>query len=262
MIRHPGRALAGVTCVFAVTAGLFPFVGQDYFPQIEASQMTLHIRTRAGMRIEEAEKTFAQVEDTVRQVVPKDELGLILDNIGLPASNYNYAFMDASFVAYNDGQMLINLKGEHKPISFYERKLRKVLRQAFPADVFYFQPADIITQILNFGTVAQIDVQVSGRHDAKDLAVARDLVRRISAVRGAVDVHLHQIVDAPQMYVNVDRRLASEMGVSEQSIAQNLNVSLSGSFRSARTSGPIPNPARPTSSGCRHLNGATTTSPG
>ncbi|WP_342165385.1 efflux RND transporter permease subunit [Methylobacterium sp. SD21] len=231
VIRHPGRALAGVTCVFAVTAGLFPFVGQDYFPQIEASQMTLHIRTRPGMRIEEAEKTFAQVEDTVRQVVPKDELGLILDNIGLPASNYNYAFMDASFVAYNDGQMLINLKGEHKPISFYERKLRKMLRQAFPADVFYFQPADIITQILNFGTMAQIDVQVSGRHDAKDLAVARDLVRRISAVRGAVDVHLHQIVDAPQMYVNVDRRLASEMGVSEQSIAQNLNVSLSGSFQ-------------------------------
>jgi len=231
VIRHPGRALAGVACVFAVTAGLFPFVGQDYFPQIEASQMTLHIRTRPGMRIEEAEKTFAQVEDTVRQVVPKDELGLILDNIGLPASNYNYAFMDASFVAYNDGQMLINLTGEHKPISFYERKLRKVLRQAFPADVFYFQPADIITQILNFGTVAQIDVQVSGRHDAKDLAVARDLVRRISAVRGAVDVHLHQIVDAPQMYVNVDRRLASEMGVSEQSIAQNLNVSLSGSFQ-------------------------------
>lgn len=231
VIRHPGRALAAVACVFAVTASLFPFVGQNYFPQIEASQMTLHIRTRPGMRIEEAEKTFAQVEDIVRQVVPKDELGLILDNLGLPASNYNYAFMDASFVAYNDGQMLINLKGEHKPISFYERRLRKVLRQAFPSDVFYFQPADIITQILNFGTVAQIDVQVSGRHDAKDLAVARDLVRRISTVRGAVDVHLHQIVDAPQMYVNVDRRLASEMGVSEQSVAQNLNVSLSGSFQ-------------------------------
>ncbi|TXN76867.1 efflux RND transporter permease subunit [Methylobacterium sp. WL8] len=231
VIRHPKRALAGAACVFAVTAGLFPFIGQDYFPQIESSQMTLHIRTRPGMRIEEAEKTFAQVEDIVRQVVPKDELGLMLDNIGLPASNYNYAFMDASFVAYNDGQMLINLKGEHKPISFYERRLRKVLRRAFPSDVFYFQPADIITQILNFGTVAQIDVQVSGRHDAKDLAVARALVRRVAAVRGAVDVHLHQIVDAPQMYVNVDRRLASEMGVSEQIIAQNLNVSLSGSFQ-------------------------------
>ncbi len=131
VIGHPKRALAGVACIFVLTAGIFPFVGQDYFPQIESSQMTLHIRTRPGLRIEEAEKTFAQVEDIVRQVVPKDELGLILDNIGLPASNYNYAFMDASFVAYNDGQMLINLKGEHKPISFYERKLRKVLRQAF-----------------------------------------------------------------------------------------------------------------------------------
>ncbi|TXN73732.1 efflux RND transporter permease subunit [Methylobacterium sp. WL18] len=231
VLRHPGRALCGVLSVFALTAAIFPFVGQDYFPQIESSQMTLHIRTRPGQRIEQAEKRFAQVEDVVRQIVPKDELGLILDNIGLPASNYNFAFMDASFVAYNDGQMLINLKGEHKPISFYEARLRKVLRDAFPDDVFYLQPSDIITQILNFGTIAQIDVQVSGRHDADDLAVARDLVRKISAVRGAVDVHLHQIVDAPQMSVNVDRRLASEMGVSEQSIAQNMNVSLSGSFQ-------------------------------
>ncbi|MBL7590061.1 hypothetical protein INQ07_25290, partial [Escherichia coli] len=100
------------------------------------------------------EKTFAQVEDVVRQVVPKDELGLILDNIGLPASNYNFSFMDASFVAYNDGQMLINLKGEHKPISYYEKRLRQILHEAFPDDTFYFQPSDIITQILNFATVA------------------------------------------------------------------------------------------------------------
>ncbi|ONF48720.1 efflux RND transporter permease subunit [Methylobacterium radiotolerans] len=231
VLGHPARALCGALAVVAVTAAIFPFVGQDYFPQIESSQMTLHIRTRPGERIEQAEKTFAQVEDVVRQVVPKDELGLILDNIGLPASNYNFAFMDASFVAYNDGQMLINLKGEHKPISYYEKRLRQILHEAFPDDTFYFQPSDIITQILNFATVAQIDVQVSGRHDAEDLALAQDLVRRIGAVRGAVDVHLHQIVDAPQMYVNVDRRLASEMGVSEQSIAQNLNVSLSGSFQ-------------------------------
>ena len=231
LLRHPGRGLAGAGAIVMLAAGLFPFVGQDYFPQISSSQMTLHIRTRAGERIEEAEKTFAQVEDIVRQVVPKNELGLILDNIGLPASNYNFAFMDASFVAYNDGQMLINLKGEHKPSAYYQKKLRTVLRQSFPDDTFYFQPSDIITQILNFGTIAQVDVQVSGRHDEKDLAVARDLVRRISAVRGAVDVHLHQIVDAPQLAVNVDRKLASEMGVSEQTIAQNLNVSLSGSFQ-------------------------------
>lgn len=231
VIGHPIATVAGVLLIFAVAGALFPFVGQDYFPQIESSQMTLHIRTRPGMRIETTEKVFAKVEDAVRRTVPKDELGLILDNIGLPASNYNFAFIDASFVAYNDGQMLINLKGKHKPISFYEKELRKSLRKKFPDVVFYFQPSDIITQILNFGTIAQIDVQVTGRHDMKDLATAQDLVRRISKVRGAVDVHLHQIVDAPQFYVNVDRKLASEMGLSEQEIAQNLNVSLSGSFQ-------------------------------
>ncbi len=231
VIGHRVATLGVVLAVFVVTGALFPFVGQDYFPQIESSQMTLHIRTRPGMRIETTEKIFAQVEDVVRRTVPKDELGLILDNIGLPASNYNFAFLDASFVAYNDGQMLINLKGEHKPISIYEKRLRKILREDFPDVTFYFQPSDIITQILNFGTIAQIDVQVSGRHGAKDLAVAKDLVRQIAQVRGAVDVHLHQIVDAPQFYVNVDRRLASEMGLSEQTIAQNLNVSLSGSFQ-------------------------------
>lgn len=231
VIAHRVATLGVVLTVFAATGAIFPFVGQDYFPQIESNQMTLHIRTRPGMRIETTEKIFAKVEDVVRQTVPKNQLGLILDNIGLPASNYNFSFLDASFVAYNDGQMLINLKGEHKPISFYEKKLRKVLREDFPDVVFYFQPADIITQILDFGTIAQIDVQVSGRHDAKDLATAQDLVRRISKVRGAVDVHLHQIVDAPQFYVNVDRKLASEMGLSEQQIAQNLNVSLSGSFQ-------------------------------
>ncbi|GLS43605.1 multidrug efflux pump subunit AcrB [Methylobacterium brachythecii] len=231
VIAHRIATLACVASVFVVAGVLLPFVGEDYFPQIESSQMTLHVRTRPGMRIETTEQVFSRVEDVVRKTVPKGELGLILDNIGLPASNYNFAFMDASFVAYNDGQMLINLKGEHKPISFYEKVLRKELRKDFPDVVFYFQPSDIITQILNFGTIAQIDVQVTGRHDIKDLATAQDLVRRISKVRGAVDVHLHQIVDAPQFYVNVDRKLASEMGLSEQEIAQNLNVSLSGSFQ-------------------------------
>jgi multidrug efflux pump subunit AcrB len=231
VIGHPVRASAVALCILATGGVLLPLVGEDYFPQIESSQMTLHIRTRPGMRLETTEKIFAQVEDAVRKVVPKDELELILDNIGLPASNYNFAFLDASFVAYNDGQMLINLKGEHQPISVYEKRLRKVLHREFPDVTFYFQPSDIITQILDFGTIAQIDVQVSGRHGAKDLAVAQDLVRRIRRVPGAVDVHLHQIVDAPQMYVNVDRRLASEMGLSEQTIAQNLNVSLSGSFQ-------------------------------
>ncbi|GJD50082.1 Swarming motility protein SwrC [Methylobacterium crusticola] len=231
VIGHRLATAATVLAVLGLSGILFTFVGQDYFPQIESSQMTLHVRTRPGMRIETAEQVFAEVEQVVREVVPEDELGMILDNIGLPATNYNFAFLDASFVAYNDGQMLITLKGEHKPISVYQKALRERLRASFPEVMFYFQPADIITQILNFGTLAQIDVQVSGRNAEKDLAVARNLERRLTGVRGLVDVHLHQITDAPQFFVDVDRRLASEIGLTEQQIAQSVNVSLAGSYQ-------------------------------
>jgi multidrug efflux pump subunit AcrB len=193
--------------------------------------MTLHLRTRPGMRIETAEQVFAQVENVVREVIPEGEIDQILDNIGLPANNYNFAFSDGSFVAYNDGQMLINLKEGHGSVADYTKRLREVLRERFPDVVFYFQPSDIITQILNFGTLAQIDIQVSGRNTAKDLEVAQTIVRRLKAVRGAVDVHLHQIVGTPQFFVDVDRRLASELGLTQQQIAQGLNVSLSGSFQ-------------------------------
>ncbi|KQP58670.1 efflux RND transporter permease subunit [Methylobacterium sp. Leaf112] len=223
--------LAVVACVLAGSAGLFTFVGQDYFPQVASSQMTLHLRTRPGMRIETAEQVFADVARVVREVIPEGEIDQILDNIGLPSNNYNFAFSDGSFVAYNDGQMLINLKEDHGSVADYTKQLREVLRERFPDVVFYFQPSDIITQILNFGTLAQIDIQVSGRNTAKDLEVAQNIVRRLRATRGAVDVHLHQIVGTPQFFVDVDRKLASELGLTQQQIAQGLNVSLSGSFQ-------------------------------
>nr|USU30620.1 efflux RND transporter permease subunit [Methylobacterium sp. OTU13CASTA1] len=223
--------LAVVAGVLAGSAGLFTFVGQDYFPQVASSQMTLHLRTRPGMRIETAEQVFADVSRVVREVIPEGEIDQILDNIGLPSNNYNFAFSDGSFVAYNDGQMLINLKEGHGSVADYTKQLREVLRERFPDVVFYFQPSDIITQILNFGTLAQIDIQVSGRNTAKDLEVAQNIVRRLRATRGAVDVHLHQIVGTPQFFVDVDRKLASELGLTQQQIAQGLNVSLSGSFQ-------------------------------
>ena len=135
--------------------------------------MTLHIRTRPGQRIETAEQRFAEVEDVVKQVVPPKDLDLILDNIGLPSSNYNFAFGDGSFVAYNDGQMLISLKEGHAPTAGYMAKLREVLPQKFPDTIFYFQPSDIITQTLDFGTITPIDVQVNGRNQEKDLAAAK-----------------------------------------------------------------------------------------
>jgi multidrug efflux pump subunit AcrB len=231
VLRRRIVTLGVVAAVLAGSAGLFTFVGQDYFPQVASSQMTLHLRTRPGMRIETAEQVFAEVEGVVREVIPAGEIDQILDNIGLPSNNYNFAFSDGSFVAYNDGQMLINLKEGHGSVAAYTKRLREVLRERFPDVVFYFQPSDIITQILNFGTLAQIDIQVSGRNTAKDLEVAQNIVRRLKTTPGAVDVHLHQIVGTPQFFVDVDRKLASELGLTQQQIAQGLNVSLSGSFQ-------------------------------
>ena len=215
--------------VLAVGGVLFLFVGQDYFPQIQTGQLTLHVRGRSGLRIEETERLFQQVEDTIREQVPSTSL--ILDNIGLPANNYNLAFTDGSTVALNDGQILISLKDDHPSTAGIQRKLRVVLRERFPNSLFYFQPADIITQVLNFGVAAPIDIQVSGKDRAKTLQVAQEMVRRVRGVAGAVDVHLQQIVDAPEFFVDVDRVRAAELGLTEQQIAQNLNTSLSSSYQ-------------------------------
>ncbi|MET0314294.1 MAG: efflux RND transporter permease subunit, partial [Hansschlegelia sp.] len=231
VIRRRAVTLLFAGLVLGGGGALFTVVGEDYFPQVESGQLTLHVRTRPGMRIETAEQTFAAVEKTIREVIPEDEIELILSNIGLPSNNYNFAFSDGSFVAYNDGQILINMTEEHGSAREYMKRLRKVLGERFPEAIFYFQPSDIITQILNFGTVAQIDVQVSGRNTTQDLAAAQRIVERVKAIPGAVDVHLHQVVNAPQFFVDVDRRLASELGLTQQQVAQGLNVSLSGSFQ-------------------------------
>jgi multidrug efflux pump subunit AcrB len=231
VIAHRIVTLAVVGIVVALAAGLFTFVGQDYFPQIDAGELTLHVRTRPGMRIESAEQTFASVEDTIRQVIKPDDLGLILDNIGLPASNYNFAFGDGSFVSNYDGQILISLREGHAPTGAYRKTLRKVLNETYPDTIFYFQPSDIITQILDFGTLTPIDVQVTGRNAGKDLEVAKHIEERLRKVRGAVDVHIQQITDAPEFFADVDRQMAGEIGLTEQQIASTLNVSLAGSFQ-------------------------------
>ena len=231
VIHHRVVTCSTVVAIFAGTAVLMHFVGQDYFPQIDGGTMTLHIRAAPGTRIETAVQKFAAVENVVREVVPKEELGLILDNIGLPAYNYNLAFGDGSFVSYSDGQMLISLKEGHAPTAGYMKKLRTVLRERFPDTLFYFQPADMITQILDFGTITPIDVQVNGRHAEQDLEVAQEIQRRLTNVRGAVDVHIHQITNAPEYFVDFDRNMALELGLTTQQIANSMNVSLGGSFQ-------------------------------
>jgi multidrug efflux pump subunit AcrB len=231
VIAHRIATLATVGGVVSLAAVLFMFVGQDYFPQIDSGELTLHVRTRSGKRIESAEQTFAAVEDTIRKVIKPNDLGLILDNIGLPASNYNFAFGDGSFVSNYDGQILISLKEGHAPTNAYRKTLRKVLQETYPDTVFYFQPSDIITQILDFGTLTPIDIQVSGRNAEKDLEVAKHIERRLRNVRGAVDVHIQQITDAPEFFADVDRQMAGEIGLTEQQIANTLNISLAGSFQ-------------------------------
>ncbi len=222
----------GVAGAVVVCAGvLFTFIGTDYFPQIDAGQMTLHVRAAPGTRIEQAEKLFQQVEDTIRQVVPRNEVGTIIDNIGLPASNYNFAFGNGTFVAYNDGEVLVTLAPGHGSTFAYQKRLRSILHRRFPDAIFYFEAADMITQILDFGVPSQIDVQVSGRHAAKDLQVAQTIAEKLRRVRGAVDVHIQQITNAPEFFVQVDRQRAAELGLTEQQIASDLNVSLSGSFQ-------------------------------
>ena len=221
-----------VGLVLLLSACLFPFLGQDYFPQIESGQITLHVRARSGTRIEEAAKLFARVEDTINETAGKGNVLAVVDNIGLPSVNYNLAFNDGTFVAYSDGQVLVTLKPGISG-NVVTKKLRVLLHQRFPDTIFYFQPADIITQILDFGVPSQIDVQVHGRHQDIDLKMARTLEARLRQLPGLVDVHLQQVVDAPEFLAQIDRQRAAELGLTEQQVANQLNISLSGSFQVA-----------------------------
>jgi multidrug efflux pump subunit AcrB len=215
--------------VLVLGATMFPLVGRDFFPLIDGGQIQLHVRAPAGTRIETTEGAFQSIEDKIRQVIPASERSLIVDNIGLPARSYNLAFADGSTIGVNDGVILVSLKDGHAPTGFYIRKLREVLPSAFPEDVFYFQAADIVTQILNFGLPAQIDVRTVGYDRQKNLQVAKELRQRIAAIPGIADAHLQQEVDAPAFYATIDRARAAQLGLNASTIAGNINVSLSSS---------------------------------
>src|SRR5712692_239706 len=220
---------AGVGLVLALGAIMFISVGRDFFPLIDGGQIQLHVRAPPATRIEETEKIFQAIEDKIRQVIPERERELIVDNIGLPARVYNLAFADGSTIGVNDGVILVSLKDGHAPTADYVRKLRQVLPQAFPEDTFYLQAADMVTQILNFGLPAQIDVRTVGYDRAKNLRIARELQRRIAAIPGVADAHLQQEVSAPEFFVAIDRARAAEFGLTANQIATNVNVSLSSS---------------------------------
>jgi multidrug efflux pump subunit AcrB len=215
--------------MLALGAALFTVVGRDFFPIIDGGQIQLHVRAPAGTRIERTEQIFQAIENEIRDVIPEAERDLIVDNIGLPARSYNYAFGDGTAIGVNDGVILVALKDGHAPTATYVGKLREVLAADFPECVFYFQPADMVTQILNFGIPAQIDVRTVGYDRAKNLRVAKELKRRIAAIPGVADAHLQQEVGAPELFAEIDRARATQFGITANGIALNLNTSLSSS---------------------------------
>jgi len=215
--------------VLALAAAMLLLVGRDFFPAIDGGQIQLHVRAPAGTRIESTERIFQAVEDKIREVIPEGERQMIVDNIGLPARAYNLAFTDGSTIGVNDGVILVALKEGHAPTSDYVRRLRQALPAAFPDVTFYFQAADIVTQILNFGLPAQIDVRTVGYDRKTNLRVAKELRQRIAAIPGIADAHLQQEVDAPAFYATIDRTRAAQLGLNANTIATNINVSLSSS---------------------------------
>jgi len=216
-------------CVVAGAIVLSYNVGSDFFPSVDAGLIQLHVRAPARTRIESTEQIFQKIEDKIREDIDPKELKLILDNIGLPQRTINLAFTDGSAIGVNDGTIQIELGEGHKPTSEIIKRLRLELAEAFPDVLFYFQPADLVTQVLNFGVPTQIDVQFQGRDRTGNQALAKDLQQQMSNVPGLVDVHIQQELDAPALFYTIDRTRAQQLGLNMQQVANNLNISLSSS---------------------------------
>ena len=228
-LDHRGPVLAGFLIFALGSLGLVYLVGSDFFPTVDSGQIRLHARAPAGTRIEKTEMIFAAIENEIRAVIAPGELDTILDNIGLPNSGFNLAFGDSPTIGVSDGDILISLKPDHAPTAFYTEQLRKRLHAKFPDLLVFFEAANITNQILNFGLPSPIDVQVTGRDEAPNYKIAQQLAERIARIPGAVDVHIHQVVDAPELRINVDRTKAGQLGLTQRDVANSLLISLSGS---------------------------------
>jgi multidrug efflux pump subunit AcrB len=229
-LEHRRMALIACASVMATAFVLLPFIGQDFFPSVDTGQFRLHVRLMPGTRIEESAVQFSQVEQQIRRVIPADQVDLILDDIGLPQDPIDFTFGFTPNIGAFDGEILVSLNQKnHAPTEKYIEALRRTLPAAFPAMTFSFEPADMVTQILDFGLPAPIDVEVQGT-DAGNFDVARDLRTKIAAVPGAVDVHLQQVTDGPNLKIDVDRARAAEFGLTQQDVSNSLFVSMASGY--------------------------------
>jgi multidrug efflux pump subunit AcrB len=212
---------------------LYPVLGRDFFPTVDAGQIRLHMRAPTGTRIEETALLADRVEAAIRDMEPPDQLDTILDNLGVPNSGINLSYSNAGTIGAMDGEVLLSLRHGHRPTTEFVSRLRTELPKRFPGIEFFFQPADIITQILNFGLPAAIDIQLSGASLADNAALAGDLAKAIKRIPGAVDVHVHQRLDNPTVDLQVDRSRLQQLGLSAANVGQNLLIALSGSSQTA-----------------------------
>ncbi|MET0340577.1 MAG: efflux RND transporter permease subunit [Polyangiales bacterium] len=230
-LAHRGWFIGLFALFVAGSAMLLPLTGSDFFPTVDAGLIKLHVRGAPGTRLEQSEVELARIADTIREVVPEHEIATLIDNIGVPSSGINLSLSEGALISPADAQVSIALAEGHAPTADYVRRLRDVLNATYPDKTFFFLAPDISTQVLNFGMAAPIDVQVNGPigQDASTLKVAREVAEAIRRIPGAVDVHLAQVPNAPQLRVDIDRTMAARAGLSERDVASDLLVSLSSS---------------------------------
>ena len=224
---------------FVLTMGsaalLYPFLGEDFFPTVDSGQFKLHIRTRTGTRIEDTAALCDRIDNTIRQIIPRNELVTIIDNIGLPYSSINLSYSNSAPVGPGDADIQVSLAEHHHPTDDYVARLREELPRRFPGTEFYTLPVDMVTQILNFGLPAPIDIQIVGPNQQGNLEFSQNLLNRIKYVPGTADMRIQQPFDNPRLQVNVNRTMAQGAGLAQRDVAQSLLVATSGSFQTSPT---------------------------
>ncbi|MCR6638408.1 MAG: efflux RND transporter permease subunit [Sporocytophaga sp.] len=230
-----GKAFAIILflCFCLISAALFPLLGKDFFPKVDAGQFRLHIRVPSGTRIEQTEIIFGKVEEIIKEIIPPEELDLMLDNMGLPNSGINLAWGGYSSIGSFEGEIQVSLKNQSVPSEVYMKKIRKVVNERIPGLEISYPPSDIVTQILNFGISAPIDIQVVGRDQQSNYKIALDIANKVSKIPGAADVYIPQVFNIPQVKVNVDRTKAQQIGLTQRDVANSVLISLSSSGQTA-----------------------------
>ena len=235
-LHHRGAFLGVFIGFLAISIiALAPWLGSDFFPSVDGGQIKLHLRAHAGMRVEETAKLCDEVDAIIRHTIPAAEVDTIVDNIGMPVSGINLSYSNSGQIGPSDADILITLKSDHRPSAGYVHTLRTELNKQLPGVTFSFLPADIVSQILNFGLPAPIDIQVIGNKTAENRVYTDKLFAKIRDVPGLVDTHIHQSFDYPMLQVNVDRSRAKQLGITQRDVASNMLVSLSGSFQTSPT---------------------------